>query len=275
MGRERRAGGDPADGTMAAEPEGGVLGLRLDRHRILARPDARALHGPGAQRHGGQAALDHGRSRKPRRCRHQRRDDGLPLHQQRPGQHELVQHPAARAVPGPLREREQLREQPCRNPLPTHLGQPFAPAAGAGGPRGDVVLSRRPGQRCRQHQSLPRQGACDRPGLPARRVRREGRVRHHPGWRPRRPLRERPADDLVGLRRRTGEDRVPPRRGRDHDGDARGLQPHPAHGALGPRAVPAGDRAEAALPLPQHPSYEAGVGPGVHRRRRWPTQRRW
>ena len=75
-----------------------------------------------------------------------------------------------------------------------------------------------------EHVLVPRPREGRRAGIPERRRGGEGDVDDHPGRRARRPVRQRHAHDLVGVRRRPGEDRVRPHGRRSRTGDDAELQ---------------------------------------------------
>ena len=174
--------------------------LPVVRQRLPADAEDRALRDPEPRRHRVPAALGGARHGAVRRA--QQRHDGLPPHRRRARQPQLPEHPAAAAVPDPVRERERLRQQRRRRSVPRDLGHALADAGRAAAVRDPLELARRRQQRRRERQPLRRARERRRAGVPRRRDRREGGVGDHAGGRDRRPLRQRRADGLVGPRRR-------------------------------------------------------------------------
>ena len=182
------------------------------------------------------AGLDHRRRRQRPGRRGEPRHGRLHLRRLGSGQHQLGQHAPAGAVPGALRLGDAVRQQPRGRALPADLGQPRHRSLQEPLTRGAVWTSLG-GQATTWSASTGTRGVerITVAGLPAWRLRRPGRLRHHAGRRDRRPVRQRPPDRLVGLRRRTRPDRVLPRGRRDRPSRAARHQPEPATAPAGRR----------------------------------------
>ena len=188
-------------------------GSTVVRQRLLADPAPRAVHDPEPRRHRVPPALA-GAGRRPYDAPNtgtidfRQSDAGLV-------NLDLPEQPAAAAVPRAVRRARRVRQQRRRHDVHADLGHALADARGAAAARHALELARRRRQRRRQREPLHRSRARRRARVPAGRHGGQGRVRRHPGGRAGRPVRQRRADRLVGARRRSGEDRVPPRRRRD------------------------------------------------------------
>ncbi len=114
-------------------------------------------------------------------------------------------------------------------------------------------------------------GADHRSGVPGAGDRGEGALDDHPGRCARRSVRQRHAHDLVGVRRRPGEDRVPAR-GRERRagdlGDAPEHEPDAAGATVGHRLLPAQEGPVADVPLDEHEASDEAGGAALHDRRR-------
>ena len=195
----------PRSGCRARTARPGSTRGRDSAFAPTSRPETYSLaarDGPLLPAHlaGARAAPGPGPGRRLRR---------LPHHRRRPRERQLPVDAAAAPVPDPVRERGRLRQQRRRLAVPDDLGHALAGARRAAGEGHDVGRRRAaPPTTSRPPTATSAVSAITRPGLPGRRRRGQGRVRRHPGGRARRPVRQRPAHRLVGLRRRAGADRL-------------------------------------------------------------------
>ena len=94
-------------------------------------------------------------------------------------QHAVDRHAAAVELPDPLRQPEQLRQQPREHALQRDLGHQHADASRAGAHRHDVDEPRRLAQRRDEHEPRRRARDGDRPRVQGQAARGQGRFGDH------------------------------------------------------------------------------------------------